>query len=637
MSLEPYAKRLILVEKGIGRESLAGFASDLDRPDDETLVVVVDQQARLVFSDAGFAVMGIDEYIPQQGVFGRQLWSESEKMLDRAVCAEPLAGLVRQAQWDGLCLWKAARYGEIKQTIFPLIRCLHALKMALASGQWQQVDILVNDGVLKKLFGMVAGDSGFDGQVREIPMADVPSREGPGRRLARRFAHGWASQLRVDWCDGLRPGRKVRTTCRCQTPDVPLYMFVVGGRTSVHPAVMLPVMEEMTTRGRVLLLSDGGIGRAAKTYEEHGIEIAYWSQFVPWHKLPQIAKRGWKLRALWTALVRDYGAEAIFEHDGKLLWPVLRRWLEVLVVERFAKMVFWAEAAKNIYRSMRPSAVVVSPETPAPIVAIALARRYGIPSLFVHTGLTDDSPRHGHVEADMAAVISPYCREVCMRRGVAPDRLVIAGLTCWDGIARREVPHTAQTVREQLNIAPEDKIVIFGTQPLPVAETRRMVEPVFRAVSRLANVRLVIKVHPRELVEKYATLVADIAMPQVDPVIVRREVDLHSLIAASELLLTGFSNVALEAAILGKSVVAINLRDEPDILPFVADGIAADAGNEAEIEEQVVCLVSDPEAKKELTASRDAYFHRNPELRDGRAAQRLAQLITEMARGPDIA
>jgi CDP-glycerol glycerophosphotransferase (TagB/SpsB family) len=184
-------------------------------------------------------------------------------------------------------------------------------------------------------------------------------------------------------------------------------------------------------------------------------------------------------------------------------------------------------------------------------------------------------------------------------------------------------------VRQGLHIPQSDALVVFATQPLARETTECMLRPVVRAVGKLARASLVVKVHPREDTAGYEALVEQM-VPRAGNVAVTRDINLGALLVACDVVLTGFSNVAIEAALLNKPVLAINLVGEPDVLPFVDDGIAVGAHTEAEVEQQVASLLTDAAAVETLARTRNAYFERNPYLRDGKATERVVALVEEM-------
>ena len=73
------------------------------------------------------------------------------------------------------------------------------------------------------------------------------------------------------------------------------------------------------------------------------------------------------------------------------------------------------------------------------------------------------------------------------------------------------------------------------------------------------NWRLIIKVHPKEFKWIYSSLLSMVPKQQAKYVVVVQTIDVHDLIASSEVLVTYFSFTAMEALALGTPVVRMNM------------------------------------------------------------------------------
>jgi len=266
-------------------------------------------------------------------------------------------------------------------------------------------------------------------------------------------------------------------------------------------------------------------------------------------------------------------------------------------------------------------------------VALSLARQYNVPSLTIQPALISDHPRYGALYADKVAVMDEHSRRVFVERGgVAPERVIVTGLPRWDSISRvisEARIGSPRTVRQSLGLGVEDRLVVFATQALSPSYTKRMIQATMYALSSHTDAQLVIRLHPRESLETYKSLLAELEWVGREPIMVT-DIDLHALLAASDLLVTGFSNVALEAALLDRPVLIVNLAGEPDALPFVQDGIALGAYSEAEVKQQLAKALDDSRTIEELQSRRHQYLYHNPQLLDGQSTKRVADLLWQM-------
>jgi UDP-N-acetylglucosamine 2-epimerase len=278
-------------------------------------------------------------------------------------------------------------------------------------------------------------------------------------------------------------------------------------------------------------------------------------------------------------------------------------------------------------------------KTPPVVTAAMVARRYGAPSVFVQLSNYGDVPMIGPIYTDYSAVMDDHARTILKKHSSLPaEHFVVTGLTRWDTIVQMlaEVQHNraaiVSRIRQQLALHADERLVVFATQPIGLEYMRRLLHVIIEALTHSPEIRLVIKLHPKEadLVPFYEDVLDGCSLLPHRPLIVA-DVHLHGLLAASDLVLTASSNVGLEAAVLDRHVLVVNLSDAPDPVNFVKNGIAWGAYSKAEVEQHIARLLNDPTAGEQLRASRQAYFRTNPQLIDGNATGRVVELLRRLA------
>ena len=165
-----------------------------------------------------------------------------------------------------------------------------------------------------------------------------------------------------------------------------------------------------------------------------------------------------------------------------------------------------------------------------------------------------------------------------------------------------------------------DKFVIFfaeqhgdGGYSLDIAE---------RLISSLSSsMYLIIKIHPRSPVGSLYSLIDLVrGYNKTSQVLVTQSGHLYKLIVASDVVVTQFSNVGLEAAVLRKKVLSVLISGDQPVLDFGALGIA----DVVYSLDEMCAYISD------LTGSKVAevapYLLENPELGDGCAGSRVLDI-----------
>jgi hypothetical protein len=255
----------------------------------------------------------------------------------------------------------------------------------------------------------------------------------------------------------------------------------------------------------------------------------------------------------------------------------------------------------------------------------AAARRRGIPSLDIAHAEAADADAIRGIAYDRIAVFGPAAARVMQRAGVDPERVIQVGAPRFDELLRRhpEVPPM-----------PAARRVVFASQWITGAMTaevkRRTLEVALAAAAAADAQELVVRPHPIERDDVTATVLArrGAAGP---PVRVEREEDLYDTLDGAWLLVTGWSNTVFEASLAGVPSLCVSIPGSTPPVDFAADGIALGATDEASAASVARRLLDKGAWRQAVTDARAALADRLGPL-DGRAAERLADLVLDLSR-----
>lgn len=622
------SRQLVVIDPGIDVLSWAEVIQEI-AAEQNTLVLTETGLERVVLDQLGVESYSVIEHIPPHGDLDGKILLTSQELLHTWRSQSPLSKLNRSLTYDGLSLWAINSYG-IGKVISSALKRIETLRSLFKSKIWNEVYYLEKEGAFAGPLAIATSE--WENKC-DIQIISAHGDPGVSHRLQDWLLSGWKGQPLRDIYNSTksRPLPSLRPIARDREQP---FLFLLGSYgTYLH--TLLPVIQAVSSTDQVTIINTGGVIRSR---ELRGAEISpnYCSQYVPLSAWGQIGSQTQCLRQAWNRLCSDPDAQAQFEYDGHSLWPVMKGELRKHFVRFFPQTVVWIEALKQIFETKQPRGLITVPDRHFHNrVAISLARRYEVPSLTIQAALISNHPVYWELYADKVATIDQYSRKIYVEHaGIESNRVVVTGLPRWDRMVEelrwvdREIARIR--VREALVLEAEDRLIVLATQPLLPTQTDQMVRAVTEAVATLPDHRLIIKIHPRESIERYLNLLDTFPDTGSDIQVVA-ETDLPTLLAASELLITGFSNVALEAALLDKPVLIVNLTDQPDPLPFVENGIALGAYSESEVEQKLKALLTDESTREALRARRARYFDQNPQLLDGRATERVVALIKEMA------
>ncbi len=337
----------------------------------------------------------------------------------------------------------------------------------------------------------------------------------------------------------------------------------------------------------------------------------------------------------WASGAEDWvrRASASLEADARSAGdaddiPVIRAAepaLQRLIGERFEMMSDLARRVDLFLETMRPDVMLVSPDRASEVrVVCELARRHRIPTVFPQLVFFSESPRYKPLQADYICVLDEHHRELFVGHfGARPEQVLVTGIPRFDVILDR---------RERgLRPPPDDRTVLLVLQALGSQYNDTLVDLAADAVLAVGG-RLVVKVHPRDTAASVRHLERRVDELLGDRGEVHWETDVHDLAEASDVVVSTFSNVVFEAAMLDRPVICANLTSAPLPVPFVEQGLAFGVETADALKNAIEDLVQSGEHRSEVRARRDAYFERNPHLLVGRASDRVARIVETLAR-----
>jgi hypothetical protein len=257
-----------------------------------------------------------------------------------------------------------------------------------------------------------------------------------------------------------------------------------------------------------------------------------------------------------------------------------------------------------------------------------VARELGVPTLDLQAFFISPHPRYHASMADIYGGLTEDQLAVYAAKA-PPKRQVIkriGSLMIGEQLARvRDM--TVQQARAKLEVFTERPVIVFGAQHGQGAEGDEIIRMIVRAANTVENSLLIVKLHPRTPLDAVEGIQAMVQAESTGDVQVQREGDIYALMKAADLVVTQFSNVGLEAAMMGRSVLSINLTGADYVVDLARLGVATRATSEEEVVTKVHALLSDEESRAELRASREAYFDKNPELRDLTAGETVEDIV----------
>jgi hypothetical protein len=301
-------------------------------------------------------------------------------------------------------------------------------------------------------------------------------------------------------------------------------------------------------------------------------------------------------------------------------------------------IVHMLAVVRRVIQVEKPNLLITVDETGLLGKSVALAgRQRKVPTLNIQHGVRSDSPWLEDQLFTRLAVFGERDRELFIRRGTPPERVVATGAARYDQLALRQNLKPRAEVATELGLDPRRPIVVFASQA-PIGRITPHLKlqthlAIADAVLALPEIQCVVKLHPGaldDLPEKARF------HPTAATTVVVRHYDLYSLLNACDLLITIHSTVGLEAAVLDKPILIVNLSQLPDPIPYTEEGVAVTANRPEQVPIHIQNLLYDQDLRQRLAMARERFLQRYLYRADGQSAQRLAQLMRRMLDDPGM-
>jgi len=228
------------------------------------------------------------------------------------------------------------------------------------------------------------------------------------------------------------------------------------------------------------------------------------------------------------------------------------------------------------------------------------------------------------------AVVSPFAKDAHIKMGAPADKIFVTGQPRFDLI--RQAKADRAQIMARLGVPGNPDIIVLATQPVGELWTGKdrgeLIEAVLSAMIEFPEKQLVIKLHPDEKIEEYQNILARIE--NGNKTVLCQNIDLYGLLRECDLLMAVYSTVALEAMILDKPVIIINLTGKPDIMPYAQSGAALGVHQQEDLAPAIRKALYDPEVRRELEQKRKSFVAEHAYKVDGQSSRRVAELIVRL-------
>lgn len=345
----------------------------------------------------------------------------------------------------------------------------------------------------------------------------------------------------------------------------------------------------------------------------------------------------------WDEFLRHLASE------DKLVFNRLSGDFKVFFVYHIFQAILHMEMAKRAIESDTPELIVIINEHSDSGRAIVMAGKLlGIPTLAIQHGFyahdsvmyfnnpgefSNEISTKYRQRPDKIAMYGPWIKNLFIKNFNYPrEAVVVTGQPRYDILTKLEKGFNREEFCRNYNLDSDKKIALVITQPLDIAERRDIfLRSVLNALGRFSDITILIKPHPREDENWHKTVLRE---ERMDATVLGRDSNIYEALCACDVIITISSTTIVEAMILGKPVIMLNLARSPDRVPYVKDGAGLGVYRKEDLPRTIKEALYGKKTREKLKRAERKFVYRHAYRQDGKATERVINLIKEMIEHP---
>jgi len=257
--------------------------------------------------------------------------------------------------------------------------------------------------------------------------------------------------------------------------------------------------------------------------------------------------------------------------------------------------------------------------------AIVAGHIMKISSVRISASVVAPNQRTPPLYADFMVVSGEAIKKVYVQSGIPEEKIIITGNPRFDTLFKRNRIEDRNKIFAKYKLDPNKKLIVFTSQP--IQEREKLLNAVFNTLKKLPEMQLIVKLHPSESALLYYQIMD---MIKLNNAIIVEDIEIYELLNAADCVLTSFSATGLEAMMLDKPVISINLTGELDRMPYAESGAALGVYHEDELAPAIMRALINDAVREKLKVSREKFVERYNYKMDGQAAKRVIDLFDEI-------
>lgn len=359
----------------------------------------------------------------------------------------------------------------------------------------------------------------------------------------------------------------------------------------------------------------------------------------------KLASLGSKLRKEWKRLEISGNLSKFLTCDNVNLFSILKPKLKSYFLNEVDSFIGAArnlEIARKIIGRYNIDGVIAIDENGTSRFLVFGAKLSNVPSLALQHGVIhpmhisysyskdDLYSKDKELEcylADKTAVYGRKFKELLINNGrYSAEHIAVTGQPRTDILFEQRKTYLKKEMFNKLGINFNKKLVVFASQPLKnLSESRLTLQAITSCLKNFRNLALVIKLHPNDNKDFYVSVLRDMKFKAL----VTKEIDLYELLYSSDLLLSVSSTVMLEALMMDKPVIQVNLVENYDFFGRLRGKAFLHAKNELELKDAIAKSLYSQSTIRKMRGIRKKFIRDYYYAIDGKSTGRFLNILNQ--------
>lgn len=338
-----------------------------------------------------------------------------------------------------------------------------------------------------------------------------------------------------------------------------------------------------------------------------------------------VNKKSAELKGFWNSIKNSNKFKNKITYKGIKVFQLIKDLLQFYFMRDFKEIVKYIELSKNVFLVEKPDINISYSEIGRTSKSVAYsAKKTNTPTLLIQHGTLVDYPLYGEFYSNIFAVYGKNTKKIYTGFGIKSDKIKVIGNIKFDSLYQKRKHYKKERIFELLNIPKSKKIILFTSQGDSKEEDEKLLLAIFNAFKRYPkdNHHLVIKLHPAE----DGRLPKNIAKG-FDNYTITKDVDIFEMINASDVVITYWSTTGLEAMVLGKPLIVLNLSGKPDNILYAKEGAALGVYNQNKLYQTLKKCFNSKITRQKLFRKQKRFIYNEAYKVDGKVIERLLNIV----------